>query len=80
MAVRLGATPRATAKGKKLPSAIERGAKWVMVTPRGKVIKSWFRKPAKTTFAKLPYQWERDNKDATYGKLKIITVDEYLGR
>jgi hypothetical protein len=80
MAVRLGCTPSATAKGKHLPSAIERGAKWVMVTPSGKVVKSWFRRPAKTTFAKLPFTWERDNKDATYGKLEIIPIDEYLGR
>ena len=40
MAVRLGATPRATAKGKKLPSAIERGAKWVCICPEGKIVTS----------------------------------------
>lgn len=77
MAVRLGATPRATARGKALPSAIERGAKWVLVTPQGKVIKSWFRKPQPQTFAKVPRQWETDNKEATYGKLRLITVKEY---
>lgn len=78
MAVRIGASPNATAKGKKLPSALERGAKWVLVTPSGKVLQSWFRKPRPTTFAKVPFQWERDNKDATYGKLKIVTADEYM--
>lgn len=56
----------------------ELGVKWVMVDPNGVVCKHWFRKPAKTTFAKLSTLYLTHRKEETLGKLSIITYDTYL--
>ena len=77
MAVKIGATPSARLpKTAKAPSPMERGAKWVCVY-KGEIVKHWFRRPAKTTFAKLPTLYIRNRKAETIGKLQIITVEEY---
>ena len=77
MAVKIGASPVARlSKEAKTPSPMERGAKWVCVF-EGQIVKHWFRRPAKTTFAKLPTLYITNRKAETMGKLQIITVEEY---
>lgn len=70
----LGCTPNATCArsydDKQLPP------KWVMVF-EGEIISRWFRKPRQTTFAKLPYTWAKGRKDETYGKMEIISYEQF---
>ncbi len=68
--VRVGARPERV--GNHDMTLAEQGIKWVCVDPSGNICKSWFRKPAKTTFAKLPNMFIPGNEEATLGKLTII--------
>lgn len=54
--------------------AEERGYKWRLVSPTGVVLKHWFRKPAKTTFAKVHNFYEGGKKDETLGKCRIEKI------
>ena len=46
--------------------------KWVMISPNGAIVKKWYRKPNKSTFAKLATTFLTKDKLGTLGKLKII--------
>jgi hypothetical protein len=71
--VTIGATPERLAKVgiKREDVAIPL---YQMVTPAGKTIKNYFRKPAQSTYMNLRYYYEVGNKAATLGKMQIKKI------
>ena len=73
--VEVGANPARTSET-SAKDGIGVPPKWVMMFA-GEIVKKYHRKPNTSTFAKLPNTWLRGKKEATYGKLEIVTYEEY---
>ena len=42
------------------------------------IVKRYMRKPNHSTFEKLPHTWLGKRKEETYGKLELMTYEDYL--
>ena len=75
---KVGASTAATYhESKAIKNAKLAKAKYVMCF-EGKVVKPYLRKPAASTFSKVPFMWLRNRKDETYGKLTIEVYNPSL--
>lgn len=69
----LGANPRATSK-----EGILDDPKYVMFLPSGTILKNYYRKPNASTYSKLASYYQRGNKEATLGTVRVLTYKQYL--